>query len=92
MPQYKVVKPGFYDSKLYSPDHPTRNVLRTDKPFAKGKTPSWLKPMKAETPAQKKAREKAEVNKATADADKAKEDQSDIDSVTFTESPGVETL
>ena len=41
MPKYTVIAPGFYDGKVYSPTG-KRNVLHTDKPFGKGKLPSWL--------------------------------------------------
>lgn len=92
MPRYQVIKPGFYDGKLYDPEG-KRKTLTVDKAFKK--CPSWLKPIKGETAAEKKKREADEAKQAKADAEKADEDQKDIDSVTFTEPPAtaqVETL
>ena len=92
MPRYQVVKPGFYDGKLYDPEG-KRKTLTTDKAFKK--CPSWLKPIQGETAAQKKKREADEAKQAKADAEKQAEDKKDLDAVTFTEPPKsaqVETL
>lgn len=43
---YKVIAPGFFNGKLYSPDGP-RAELVTDKPFTKKNMPSWVEPVKA---------------------------------------------
>jgi len=92
MPRYQVLKPGFYDGKMYDPEG-KRKTLTTDKAFKK--CPSWLKPIKDESAAQRKKREADEVKQAEVDAEKAAEDKKDIDAVTFTQPPStaqVETL
>ncbi len=83
MPRYKVLEPGFYGSVLYKPDHPRRNVLVTDKPFPKGKLPSWLKPMKDETATAAKARVKKDTAADKAAQTKAADDQKDIQNASF---------
>jgi len=95
MPRYKVLEPGFHDGRMYKPNHAKsgRRVVHTDKPLKP--VPTWLKAMKEETAAEKKSRIAKQKKTAKADADKAAEDKSDIDAVTFTDqSPGssVETL
>ena len=93
MPRYKVTAPGFMGSVLHQPGHPRKGVVTTDAPL--DPLPSWLTPMKEETAAQKKKREKAEAKQVKAASDKKEQDKVDIDSVTFTEpAPGanVETL
>lgn len=57
---YKVESPGFWNGMMYSPRHPRRNVLSVDKAFKPKEKPSWLgDELKAETPAQKRARDAA---------------------------------
>ena len=53
MPQYKVKSVGFYEGKLYDPEG-KRKVLNTDKPFPKGKIPSWVEPITAAIKTAKK--------------------------------------
>lgn len=92
MPQYRVMKPGFYNGEMYDPQG-KRKVLNVEKAFKK--CPSWLQPIKEESAAQRKKREAEEAKKAKENADKAAEDKKDIDSVTFTQPPSaaqVETL
>lgn len=103
MPQYKVIKPGFYNGKMYDPDG-KRPVLVTDKPFPKDKTPSWVLPMKgrSQSAAEKEAAENevAEAKKQKEEAVKAEREAVERASTTkvdFTDStPGeassVETL
>lgn len=80
MPSYRVKTPGFYDGTYYDPAG-KRPVLNVDTAFKK--CPSWLEPIKGETPQQKAARTKAE-NKAKEEAEeKSKEDKKAVDSVTF---------
>ncbi len=90
MPSYKVLERGFHDGRLYDPKG-KRRTLHVDKPFPKGKEPSWLEPIKAESAAEKRKRQ------ATGKADQAKaaSDQKDINELSFMgegESAGVETL
>ena len=76
MPSYKVISSGFFAGKLYRPDG-KRRTLTVDKPFKK--TPKWLEPIKAVTPAEKKAL-------AAADAKQAKqvaEDAEKVEGATF---------
>ncbi len=83
MPQYKVIAPGFYEGKMYSPEG-KRRVLHTDMPFnKKNPIPSWVEEMKSETAAQKKKREAAERKAAGADAEKAEQDEKDIADASF---------
>lgn len=60
MPRYKVISPGFHDSKYYHPEG-KRPVLETAKPFPKKKMPAWLAPMPAESAAVKEKRERYEA-------------------------------
>ena len=78
MPSYKVIKPGFYDSKYYHPEG-KRQTLHTDKPFKKDEMPSWLEPIAAETAAAKKKRLADEKK----NAEKVKSDQKDVDDANF---------
>lgn len=92
MPRYQVLQPGFYNSELYDPEG-KRKTLTTDKAFKK--CPSWLRPIKEESAAQRKKREADEAKQSKANADKAVEDKKDIDAVTFVQPPSaaqVETL
>ncbi len=82
MPSYKVIAPGFFDSKLYSPTG-KRPVLYTDKPFKKAEMPSWLIEMPKETTAAKKKREAAAAATATSDAEKSDQDKTDIADASF---------
>ncbi len=83
MPQYKVIAPGFYDGKMYAPEG-KRRVLHTDMPFnKKNPMPSWVEEMKSETAAAKKKREAAEKKAAGADAEKAEQDEKDIQDASF---------
>ena len=83
MPQYKVIATGFYGGKLYSPEG-KRSVLHTDKPFPKKKLPSWLAEMPTETDAVRKKREAQEASRKTAAAEKAEQDQTDINNASTT--------
>lgn len=80
MASYKVLKQGFYDSKLYDP-RGKRRILHRDTPFKK--CPTWLEPLKAETAAQKKKREAAEMKVAKAAEMKAAADIQDIADASF---------
>lgn len=94
MPSYKVITKGFLEGVMYDPDGKRRMVHR-DKPFDKKKMPSWLKPIKSETAGEKKKREAVEKKTANADADKARQDKTDIDNASFMgdgESDAIETL
>lgn len=82
MPQYKVVAPGFFGGKMYDPNG-KRNVLFVDKPFKKGKLPSWLAEMPKESAAVKKKREEQEASQAAAAAEKAAQDEQDIENASF---------
>jgi len=83
MPQYKVIAPGFYDGKMYSPEG-KRRVLHTDMPFnKKNPMPSWVEAMKEETATQKKKRVAAEKKTVAADAEKAEQDGKDIQGASF---------
>ena len=86
MPSYNVIKKGFHAGKIYDPEG-KRKVLHTEKPFPsknkKEQVPSWLEPIKAETPAQAKARKTAEKKAAEAAKKKAAEDQKDIADASF---------
>ena len=88
MPRYKVLKEGFMNNTLCKPGHPRHGFVNTDKPLKP--VPSWLEPVKAETAAQKKAREK----QAEADAEQVAEDKKGIAGASFMNNPGekVETL
>ena len=92
MPSYKVLEPGFYGGRMYSP-RGKRPVLHTDKPFKK--VPSWLEPLK-DTNKAAAARKKAESARKKADQEAAAEDKKLVDSVTFTSDPSlsgpIETL
>jgi len=82
MPQYKVIAPGFHESKYYHPEG-KRQVLHTDKPFKKGKLPSWLSEMPKESAALKKKREAQEASQVEADKEKVEQDKQDIDDASF---------
>lgn len=92
MPRYKVIAPGFHNGILHKPEHPRYNSVTVEKAFAKGKIPSWLKPMKAESAAETKKRE---ADQATVDK-KVAADQKDIETASFLgegeKSETVETL
>lgn len=78
MPQYKVLKQGFYNGKLYDPNG-KRPVLDTDKPFTKkNPMPSWLGEMPKESAEVKKAREAAEKAAALLEAAKNKESKEEL--------------
>jgi hypothetical protein len=80
MPSYTVISDGFFGGRIYSPTG-KRKVLHVDEKF--NKCPSWLKPIKGETAAEKGARTKAD-NKAKAEAEElAKETKASVDAVTF---------
>lgn len=40
MPTYNVIDKGFYNGMMYSPKHPSRNILVSDVPL--NPEPSWL--------------------------------------------------
>jgi len=82
MPSYKVIAPGFYDSKLYDPEG-KRKVLTVDKPFNKKNKPSWVGDMPKESAAVKKKREAQEASQQAAAADKAEQDGKDIAEASF---------
>jgi hypothetical protein len=78
MPLYKVIAPGFYDSKYYHPEG-KRNVLYTDKPFSeKNPMPSWLTDMPEESEVVKAKREAFEAAQAELAAAQVAEDKEDI--------------
>lgn len=94
MPKYQVIAPGFWEGVLYNPEG-KRRMLHADKPIKP--IPSWLKELKPETAAEKKKRLAAEKKAAAENADKAEQDQKDIDNTSFlgegeAAAPGVETL
>ena len=82
MPQYKVTAPGFHDGKYYHPEG-KRRVLTTDKPYKKKEMPSWLTDMPKESAAVKVKREAQEASQTAADAEKAEQDEKDIDKASF---------
>jgi hypothetical protein len=82
MPRYKVVAIGFHGGHLYDPNG-KRRVLHTDKPFKKGKLPSWLEEMKPESAAVRKKREAQEASTAAAAAEKSEQDQQEIADASF---------
>lgn len=89
MPTYQVISVGFHGGALYDPEG-KRRTLTVDKPFKD--CPSWLKPIKAESAAQKKKRDA----EAKAAAEKVAQDDADIKGASFLGDPdaaaGVETL
>lgn len=108
MPRYKVLKPGFFNGKTYSPTG-KRKVLHTSKPFPKTTKgvkkgdaaieliPSWLERLPDESLTDEKAREEAEAVAALAAAEKADNDKQDIIDASFMgegekADTGVETL
>lgn len=95
MPRYKVIAPGFYEKRLYSPEG-KRKFLDTPKPFTKkNPMPSWLAEMPKESAAVKKKREAQEVSQQAAAADKAEQDDGDMQEASFLgegESSVVETI
>ena len=85
MPRYQVTGVGFFGGVLRSPTK--HNVVHTDAPLKK--VPSWLKLMAEESPQAKAARTKKENAAKKAAAERAEQDQKDIDAVTFVEAaPG----
>ena len=62
---YKVIKPGFFNGKLYDPEG-KRDTLTVDKPFKKDKIPSWLIVMPEESTAVKAKREAQEASQTAA--------------------------
>ncbi len=82
MPRYKVVTKGFFGGKLYDPEG-KRPFLDVDKPFAKGKKPSWVSAVLKESAAVKAKREAQEKSQAAADATKNEDDQTDIKDASF---------
>lgn len=101
MPSYKVLQPGFFGGKSYTP-RGKRKVLHTDKPFPKIKSgkgkgkedvPSWLERMDDETAEQKKARLAKEKDQAAADKEKLEQDETEKNIVNFTgDNDGVTNL
>lgn len=93
MPKYRVKNKGFYDGKTYDPNG-KRNFIFTDKPLKP--VPSWVEPVKAETPSEKKKRLATEKKAAIAAEKKAAEDKQAVEDLTFMgdgeASTGVETL
>lgn len=89
MATYKVIAPGFYDGLVYSPTG-KRQVLTTEKPFAKDKQPSWLEPIKVSDEKVVKKTKDSKSNGPLSD-----EDDKDTN-VTFIadneQTPTVETL
>ena len=93
MALYQVIAEGFYEGKLFQPNG-KRNKLYREKAFKQ--CPSWLKPIKEMTAAEKKA-EAAAAKKAAEQQEKdAAEKKTEVDSVTFIDTPDasskVETL
>ena len=90
MARYKVLAPGFFgkgkNAKLYDPNG-KRPFLTVDKPFPKGKVPSWLELMKEPTKAQLTVEKKNAATDKKANDEKAATDKIEKDAVTFTESP-----
>ena len=82
MPSYKVKAPGFYNGKFYHPEG-KRPVLHTDKPFPKKSMPSWLSDMPKESAAVKAKREAQAISQDAADQKKAKQDQKDVEDLSF---------
>lgn len=91
MPSYKVIAKGFYENNIYDPNG-KRKELHVDK--ALKPCPEWLTPIKKESTAKKRQREAAEAAVKKQEAEKQKQDQIDVNAVTFTEVPKdhVETL
>lgn len=90
--QYQVIETGFFGGKLYSPNHPRRSVLVVDKPFKEKEKPSWLGDILGkETPAQKKAREKA-AEALKKQVDDGRKDVANASFMGDGETTGVETL
>jgi len=83
MPSYKVIAPGFFNGKFYSPEG-KRPVLHTDKPFSKkNPLPSWLSAMTKESAAAKAKRESQAISQDAADKQKAEQDQKDVEDLSF---------
>ena len=82
MPRYQVIAPGFFGGKYYNPEG-KRRTLTTSKPFPKKELPSWLAPMPKESEAVRKKREAQEASQVATDDEKAKQDQQDINDVSF---------
>lgn len=65
MPSYKVIKPGFFDGRLYDPNG-KRRVLHTDKQFpVTGRkkveqVPNWLQRVDDESTEDRRGRESKE--------------------------------
>ena len=77
MPRYRVTAPGYWGKTLHKPGHPRHGFVITDKPIKP--VPSWLKLVKAETPAEKKTRE----DQAATDAKQVAGDKQEISDVSF---------
>ena len=90
MPSYEVIATGFIQGAMYGPNNPRRNIVNTDAPL--NPVPSWLKPIKEETQAQRTRRNKASAEEKA----KAEQDRKDIESAAHTADllarSGVETL
>ena len=86
MPSYKVLKPGFYNGRLYDPEG-KRPILHTNKPFPskkkKEQVPSWLEYMETETDEQRNEREAAELEAAEKVNEKVAADQKEIKEASF---------
>ena len=83
MATYDVIAVGFIEGILYSPKHKTRNVVVTDKPFAK--VPSWLELRTGTvlTPSQKAAATKARRKEEESNFKAVAENKKDITTATF---------
>ena len=83
MPRYKVDAPGFYEGRLYDPNG-KRKFLNVDKPFTKkNKKPSWVSDMPQESEVVRLKREAQEASQLAADAEKAEQDEKDINEASF---------
>jgi len=83
MPQYKVIKNGFFNGELYSPEG-KRSVLSTAKPFTKkNPMPSWLSEMPKESAGAKAKREKYAESQKAADKESAEQQKKDIENASF---------
>lgn len=82
MPRYSLKEKGFFHGRLYDPEG-KRKILDVDKPFPKGKKPSWVGDVVKESAAAKKNREAQETARAAAEADQNEDDQKDIGDASF---------
>lgn len=79
---YRVIAPGFHGGKLYDPAG-KRQILTVDKPFKKGKLPSWLAEMPSESKAVREKREAQEASQTATDQEQHQEQQQDIENASF---------